>query len=144
MPVDDLHKAPRVRGPPFEKGNGGRKSGSKNRTTLVAQALLRGEEVELVRKAIELAKAGDIQMLKFLLDRILPRDRPLQLNFPVMEHVSDAPDVLAAVTEAVSAGQIAPSESSALATLVGTYARVTDVAELQERIELLERKLREL
>jgi hypothetical protein len=63
MPVDDLHKAPRVRGRPFEKGNGGRKSGAKNRTTLVAQALLRGEEVELVRKAIELAKAGDIQML---------------------------------------------------------------------------------
>jgi hypothetical protein len=110
----------------------------------VAQALLRGEEVELVRKAIELAKAGDIQMLKFLLDRILPRDRPLQLNFPVMEHASDAPDVLAAVIEAVGAGQIAPSEASALATLVGTYARVTDVAELQERMELLERKLREL
>jgi len=89
----------------------------------VAQALLRGEEVELVRKAIELAKAGDIQMLKFLLDRILPRDRPLQLNLPVMENASDAPDVLAAVTEAVGAGQIAPSEASALATLVGTYAR---------------------
>jgi hypothetical protein len=67
MPVDD--EATRLRGRPFEKGNGGRKSGSKNRTTLVAQALLRGEEVELVRKAIELAKAGDIQMLKFLLDR---------------------------------------------------------------------------
>jgi hypothetical protein len=87
---------------------------------------------------------GDVQMLKFLLDRILPRKRLLQLDLPVMEHASDAPDVLAAVTEAVSAGQIAPSEASALAILVGTYARVTDVAELQERIELLERKLREL
>ena len=29
--------------------------------------------MELVRKAIEMAKAGDAQMLKFLLDRILPK-----------------------------------------------------------------------
>jgi hypothetical protein len=52
-----------VRGRPFEKGNGGRRPGSKNRTTIVAEALLEGEEVELVQKAIELAKAGDTQML---------------------------------------------------------------------------------
>ena len=44
-----------------------------NQTTLVAEALLKDEETALVRKAIELAKAGDVQMLKFLLDRILPK-----------------------------------------------------------------------
>jgi hypothetical protein len=33
-----------VRGRPFARGNGGRKPGSKNRTTLVAEALLKGEE----------------------------------------------------------------------------------------------------
>ena len=36
----------RVRGRPFEKGNGGRRPGSRNRTTVVAEALLKGEEVE--------------------------------------------------------------------------------------------------
>jgi hypothetical protein len=36
----------------------------------LADALLEGEEEELVRKGIELAKAGDPQMLKFFLDRI--------------------------------------------------------------------------
>jgi hypothetical protein len=65
----------RVRGHPFEKGNGGRRPGSRNRTTVVAEALLKGEEVELVRKGVELAKAGDVQMLKFLLDRIPLRVR---------------------------------------------------------------------
>jgi len=80
----------RARGRPFEKGNGGRRSGSKNRATLVAQALLEGEEVELVRKAIELAKAGDVQMLKFLLDRILPKERPVHVDLPVMDRADDA------------------------------------------------------
>ena len=81
MPVDNFEDNRRserkpVRGRPFEKGNGGRRPGSKNRTTVVAEALLEGEEVFLVSKAIELAKAGDTQMLKFLLDRILLFGQP--------------------------------------------------------------------
>ena len=82
----------RVRGRPFEKGNGGRRPGSKNRTTIVAEALLKGEEVELVQKAIELAKAGDTQMLKFLLDRILPKERSVRVDLPEMDCSSDAVD----------------------------------------------------
>jgi hypothetical protein len=53
------------RGRPFAKGNAGRPRGSKNHSTVLAQALLAGEETELVRKAIELAKAGDVQILNF-------------------------------------------------------------------------------
>ena len=59
-----------TRGRPFAKGNPGRPHGSKNRITAIALALLADEETELVRKGIELAKAGDVQMLKFLLDRL--------------------------------------------------------------------------
>ena len=149
MPVDNLEPNVRtedksVRGRPFEKGNGGRRPGSKNRTTLVAEALLEGEEVYLVRKAIELAKAGDTQMLKFLLDRILPKERRIHADLPVMNHSSDAIDALALVIDAVNTGRIVPSEAAALASLVGAYTRVMDVAELQERVENLERDLRAL
>jgi hypothetical protein len=140
----DPNPRPRLRGRPFAKGNGGRRPGSKNRTTLVAEALLRGEEVELVRKAIELAKAGDIQMLKFLLDRILPKERSVHVNLPVMDSSFDAVDALGAVIDAVGAGQIAPSEAAALASLVAAYARITNVAELEERLQNIEKDLRNL
>jgi hypothetical protein len=72
------------RGRPFAEGNPGRKPGSKNRTTVVAAALLDSEAEMLVRKAVELAKAGDVPMLKFLLGRILPRERPIELDLPPM------------------------------------------------------------
>jgi hypothetical protein len=53
---EDISKrSGRPRGRPFAKGNGGRRPGSRNRSTLVAEALLRDEEAELVRKGIELA-----------------------------------------------------------------------------------------
>jgi hypothetical protein len=110
----------------------------------VAEALLKGEEVELVRKAIELAKAGDTQMLKFLLDRILPKERSVHVDLPEMDRSSNAVDALAAVIDAVAGGQIAPSEAAALASLVAAYARVIDVAEFEERLENIEKDLRAL
>src|SRR5437763_16153294 len=111
-----------TRGRPFAKGNPGRPSGSKNRATAIAQALLAEEEVELVRKAIELAKAGDVQMLKFLLDRILPKERSVRVDLPAMERASDAVDALGAIIDAVGSGRIAQRDGSALASLVAAYA----------------------
>jgi hypothetical protein len=134
----------RVRGRPFEKGNGGRRPGSKNRTTLAAEALLKGEEVELVRKAIELAKDGDAQMLKFLLDRILPKERSVHVDLPEVDRSFDAVNAMGAVIAAVGTGQIAPSEAAALASLVEAYARIMNVAELEQRLENFEKELRDL
>jgi hypothetical protein len=131
----------RVRGRPFEKGNGGRRPGSRNRTTVVAEALLKGEEVPLVRKAIELAKAGDVPMLKFLLDRILPKERPVHVDLPAMERSDDAVDSLGLIINALGTGQIAPSEAAALATLVAIYARAINVYELESRLDKIEREL---
>jgi hypothetical protein len=88
-----------------------------------------------VQKAIEVAKAGDTQMLKFLLDRILPKERSVRVDLPSMDRSSDAVDALAAVIDAVGAGQTAPSEAAALANLVAAYARIVDVAEFEERLE---------
>jgi len=134
----------RARGRPFEKGNGGRRPGSRNRTTLVAEALLKGEEIELVRKAIEVAKAGDTQMLKFLLDRILPKERSVQVELPTMDRSSDAVDVLATIIDAVGSGQIAPSEAAAMTSLVAARARIMNDAELQLRLDDLEKRQKEI
>ena len=108
----------RPRGRPFAKGNGGRKVGSRNRATLLADALPEGEQEELVRKGIELAKAGDPQMLKFFLDRILPKERPVKIDLPPIEHRRDLTVAYAAIVRAVGAGELAPGEGSAVAALL--------------------------
>jgi hypothetical protein len=140
-PHPNLQPHSRVRGRPFGKGNGGRRPGSRNRTTVVAEALLKGEEVELTRKGIELAKAGNVQMLIFLLGRILPKERPVHVDLPAMERADDAVDALGAIINVVGTGQIAPSEAAALATLVAIYARAINVYELESRLDKIEREL---
>jgi hypothetical protein len=135
---------PHPRGCPFQKGNGGRKPGSKNRTTVVAQALLKGEEGNLVRKGLELAMAGDSQMLKFFLERILPKERSVHVELPELDRSSDAVDSLARVIDAVAAGQISPSEAASLSNVLATYARTINIAEFEERLTAIEKELRDL
>jgi hypothetical protein len=135
---------PAARGRPFPKGNGGRKPGSKNRTTQVAEALLAGEEEELVRKAVEIAKAGDVSMLKFLLGRILPRERSIKIDLPSTIYERDNPmEALAEIIRAVAEGKISPSEGAALATMMESYRRASEHSELTRRMDELEAQLEE-
>jgi hypothetical protein len=132
---------PAVRGRPFGKGNGGRRHGSKNKNSLILEALLDGDKGELVRKGIELAKAGDVSMLKFFLSRILPRERPIRIDLPQIEFADDAVEAFRSIVCAVSEGAITPSEGADLATLVNSSAHAIDIADLVERIDALEAKV---
>src|SRR5437763_10435677 len=130
-----------TRGRPFAKGNPGRPSGSKNRTTAIAQALIADEETELVRKAIELAKAGDVQMLKFLLDRILPKERLIQIDIPRLDFADEAIDGMAAISSAIAEGRITTSEGAALSSMISGYARTIAILQLSNRVERIELSL---
>jgi hypothetical protein len=139
-PPQPIH-LPAPRGRPFAKGNAGRKPGSKNRITVVAGALLDCATEDLVRKAVEIAKAGDVPMLKFLLGRILPRERPIKLDLPPMNFADDSVVVLGAIFNAVTEGRITTSEGAALASLVDSYSRAIDLADVVKRVDALEAKI---
>src|SRR5262249_48051253 len=109
---------PAVRGRPFPVGNGGRRPGSRNRTSLISTALLQGEKEELLRKAVELAKDGDVPMLKFLLG--LPKT---------------AFGSWVRSCGRYAKGKISPSEGASLATTVNSYSRAIDLADLVKRME---------
>jgi hypothetical protein len=136
-----LIRLPAPRGRPFANGNSGRKPGSKNRTTVVAAALLDGEAEALLRKAVEVAKAGDVGMLKFFLGRILPRERLIKLDLPRIEFADDEVAALGFIIGAVAEGRISPSEGAALATLFDTYTRAIDMADVVKRMDALEAKM---
>ena len=131
-----------ARGRPFSRGNSGRKPGSKNRATIVTAALVEGDAQELVGKAVELAKAGNVVMLKFLLGRILPRERLIKLDLPRMEFADDAVEALGRVMGAVSEGQISPSEAAAMATLINAYTQAIDMADVVKRLDTLEAQVK--
>jgi hypothetical protein len=132
---------PAVRGRPFAKGNGGRRPGSKNQSTLILAALSDGDKEELLRKGLEIAKAGDVSMLRFFLSRMLPRERPIRINLPQMEFADDAVEALGLIARAVSEGSISLGEGADVANLVNSYSRAIDIADLVKRMDALEARI---
>ena len=141
MPDQTTSTTPAVRGRPFAKGNGGRRPGSKNQNTLILQALSNGDKEGLLRKGLELAKVGDVAMLKFFLSRMLPRERSIIIDLPKMESADDAVEALGAITSAVCEGKITPGEAAQLAALVNSYSRAIDMTDLVKRIDALEARI---
>jgi hypothetical protein len=133
-----------VRGRPFAAGNPGRRPGSKNRATLVAQALLDGGAEELVRKGLELAKSGDPSMLRFFLDRIVAKDRHLDIDLFLSDGDPDPVETSQRVFDAATRGEITPSEASALMTILEGHARIIKHVEYGERLEQIEKEVREI
>jgi hypothetical protein len=105
--------------------------------------LLDGEAETLTRKAIELAKKGDLTALRLCLDRICPprKDRPVPFTAPPINTASDAAQAAAAIVHAVGAGELTPGEGSELTKIVEGYARILEVADHEERLKKLEENL---
>jgi hypothetical protein len=129
---------------PFQKGQSGNPSGRprspRNKATIMADMLLQGEAQSLTRVAIERAKAGDMRALRMCLDRLAPpsRHRTIDFRLPPLENAADAASALAAITAAVSAGELTPAEAGALFKLVDGFARMLEATIFEQRIAKLE------
>jgi hypothetical protein len=130
------HWLPGVSGRPT-----GRKKGERPKASLAVEAMLQGEVQSLTRKAIELALAGDTTALKLCLERLLPpaKGRHVQLDWPAITSAAAAVEAMAQVTEAVGSGEITTDEGAALAAIVEAGRRMVETADLERRIEALEK-----
>ena len=118
----------------------GRPSGSRNKTTLAVESLLDGEAEVLTRKAIELAKGGDLVALRLCLDRVCPprKDRPVNFTMPALETAADVKRAASAIVKAVAEGELTPSEAAELSRLLDSFTRVLEATEFEERLSKLE------
>jgi hypothetical protein len=147
MPMADGFSAKppgRARGRPFEKGRSGnptgRRTGSRNKATSAAAALLEGESEALTRKAVELALLGDPTAMRLCLERILPpcRERMVKFPLPPIESAADIAAAMKAVTSALAGGAITPGEAGTIAAVVGTFVRAIEVSDFDRRLQQLE------
>jgi hypothetical protein len=104
-------------------------------------ALLDGEAETITRKAIQLAKEGDLTALRLCLDRIAPprKDRPVLFELPPITSAADAVQASAALVAAVAEGELTPSEAAELGKLVEAYVKALEATDFAERLDKLER-----
>ena len=118
----------------------GRPKGARNKTTLAIEALLDGEADAITRKAVELAKAGDMTAIRICLDRLCPprRDRHVTFAIPAIETAADTAKASSAILTAVADGDLTPSEAAELGKLIESYVKALEATEFEERLRRLE------
>lgn len=127
---------------PGKSGNpAGKPKGARNKASLALEALFDNEADEITRKAIEMAKAGDMTAIRLCLDRIIPprKDRPLSFTLPAINSPKEAAATISAVLAAVATGELTPTEASEVGKLIDVYVKAVEATELVERLERLER-----
>ena len=121
----------------------GRPAGSRNKATQALQQMLEGEAEQITRKAIDLALAGDLTAIRLCMERLLPprKDRPVQLDLPPIETVGQISLAMAAVSRAISEGEITPGDGETVVNILALQKDVMATAELERRLETLEQRI---
>ena len=106
------------RKPGFQKGVSGnpkgKPKGARHKVTMAVEALFDNEAEVLSRKAIELAKEGDLTALRLCLDRICPpkKERSIYFDAPDLKTPADALAVIAAIARGLADGELTPGEAA--------------------------------
>ncbi len=130
----------------FSKGRSGnpigRPRGIRNKATIAAESLLEGEIEGICRKAIEEAKRGNIQAIKLVLDRILPpkKEASIFIDLPATKTSSDILEAIHRITQAVSRGELSPTEGDCLTRIIERQAKVIEMNDFEERLKKLEER----
>src|SRR5256885_15202474 len=84
-------RGPKGRFLPGNREGPGRPKGSRNKTTLMIEALLEDEAQELTRALIRRAKAGYAGPLQLVFDRLAParKDRHIEIELPPIATLND-------------------------------------------------------
>src|SRR5688572_30526386 len=125
------------RGRPFKSGNPGRPPGSKNKVTQIVEQLAEGQAEHLIKKAVELAQAGDVACLRMILDRIwpLPKGRPVNIELPPIKTSQDVLAALASLWTAMGEGRLTAEEASAMSLVVERSVQVYTLQDVVKRIK---------
>lgn len=126
-----------------KSGNpGGRPKGIADKRTEL-RALLQPHAGELVKKAVELAKAGDVSALRICIDRLIPpaKEDRLTIRLPGLADIQGCRDAQAVVIKAVSNGELLPGQGEQLSAMIEFQRKGLEGAETMARLAAIEDKL---
>jgi polyribonucleotide nucleotidyltransferase len=128
----------------FKKGTSGnpseRPAGSRNKTTLLCEQLLEGDAEQLMQKALEMGKEGNIHALRLCIERIVaPRkERCVQLELQPIKTAQDLFQQFQEVVSAIAEGRITPNEGEQISNILASQSRILEAVELDRRVAALE------
>ncbi len=130
------------RGKPFRPGISGNPKGRPASASTVAKlrASIAKDIPEIIAKQVELAKAGDAQAARLLIERVLPPIRATEQAAPMNLPTGSLADQGRAILASTAAGELTPGQGAQLLTGLGAVAKLIETDELAVRVAALEKK----
>lgn len=128
--------------PKFKPGQSGNPAGrpkDKTPSTLLRKSIV-DDMPEIVKTLVDLAKGGDVQAAKVLLDRTCPPLRAQALPIEV-EMGNSLPDTGGNILSAILSGDIPPDLGATLIKALTEQGKLIELQEIRERINSLEKVL---
>lgn len=133
----------------FQKGQSGNPAGRPKgvpdrRGALRAKLLPHAED--LITMVVAYAKAGDMQAMRIVMERILPplKEEPLDLKLPKIDCPEDCSKAQAHVLQAVASGELLPSEGQAMSNLIDAQRRSLETTDIAAQLQALRDELTQL
>jgi hypothetical protein len=117
---------------PGMSGNpAGKRPGTRNRRTVLKEALRDGEDSGVARVVIDQALAGDVVTARFLLGLLCPkpRGREIALDLPEDARPGDVLAAFDATIAALAAGEITPDEALTVSRVLESRSRVAQATD---------------
>lgn len=128
----------------WEKGESGNPNGRPPGITDKRMALRKilDEQAEaLVKKAADMALAGDGSMMRVCLERLVPPYKSKDVALTTTEAIEGTlADQGRVVMRLLTNGELTPDEATQLMQAIASHARIVETDELAKRIEKLEIK----
>src|SRR6267154_4406739 len=122
---------------PGQSGNpAGKRPGTRNRATLIREALDGDEEMVVARSVIDKAKSGDGVAARFLLGLLCPRPRgrAITLDLPEGAGAGDTVAAFNATLQAMAAGEITPDEALTVTRMLDGRLEALNAFKLQREL----------
>jgi hypothetical protein len=140
---------PKKRGKPFKIGNQcgkGRPPGSRNKATLVYGAMIEAEGAAIIRTMLRLAKRGDRNCLKMVMERLVARrtENPITLDLPTIRTSQDLQQAYQKVVGAAAHGDITSEQAERMTSVLEVGHKLVENEELARRMDQLEERLQKI
>jgi hypothetical protein len=122
---------------PGQSGNpAGKKPGTRNRATVLREALADGEDTAAARIVIDKALSGDAVAARFIVGRLMPRPRgrTVEFDLPAGAGAGDVVAAYDATVRAMAAGEITPDEALTVTRVLDGRLRALKAAVRAEKI----------
>src|SRR5438270_12453761 len=122
---------------PGQSGNpSGKRPGTRNRATVLREALDEGEDIAAARIVIDKALAGDAVAARFVVGRLMPRPRgrEIALDLPAGASAGDIVAAYDATVRAMASGEITPDEALTVTRVLDGRLRALKMAGRERKL----------